>query len=318
MKRCVILDDYQGAALDFGNWDSLSGQVETESLRSYIGDQDELVSKINDADILVIMRERTPFPAELLQRLPKLQLLVTTGMRNASIDMAAAKARGIVVCGTATSGSPPIELTWALILGLARQVVTENVNLRRNGPWQSTVGADLHGRMLGILGLGKIGTQIARVGEAFGMKVMAWSPNLTEERAAAAGAVRAASKEELLEQSDFVTVHLVLSPTTRGLLGKGELRRMRPSAFLVNTSRAAIIDQAALVQALEENWIAGAGLDVFDVEPLPQDHPFRRLPNVLATPHLGYVSQANYRTFFGEAVEDIKAWLGGSSIRTVD
>jgi phosphoglycerate dehydrogenase-like enzyme len=236
-------------------------------------------------------------------------------MRNASIDLKAAHERGVVVCGTGTGSAPPVELTWALILGLARSITKENAELRRNGPWQSTVGVDLAGRQLGILGLGKIGTEVARVGRAFGMKVVGWSPNLTDERAAEAGVLKSSSREILLEESDFVTIHLVLGPTTRGLVGGPELKRMRSSAFLINTSRAAIVDQLALVKALEEGWIAGAGLDVFEREPLPTEHPFRKLPNVLATPHIGYVSENNYRIFFGEAVEDIEAWLNGSSIR---
>lgn len=315
MKSCVILDDYQDAALRFAEWERISNRVKVTTISDYIGDHNELVARIGDADILVIMRERTPFPASLLARLPKLRLLVTSGMRNAAIDLDAARERRITVCGTGTGSSPPAELTWALILGLSRHVATEAAALRGNGRWQSTVGIDLAGRTLGILGLGKIGAQVAKVGDAFGMKVVAWSRNLTEARAAEARATKAASKEALLEQSDFVTIHLVLGQTTRGLIGETDLRRMRKSALLVNTSRAAIVDQPALIKALQENWISGAGLDVFDHEPLPADHPFRKLPNVLALPHLGYVSESNYRMFFGEALEDIEAWLSGSSIR---
>ncbi|MEZ0168714.1 D-2-hydroxyacid dehydrogenase family protein [Microvirga sp. TS319] len=313
MKTCVILDDYQGVALKYADWSGLADRVAVTSLREHIADEDVLVDRLADADIVIIMRERTPFPATLFKRLPRLGLLVTSGMRNAAIDLLAAG--DVVVCGTGGSSAPPAELTWGLILGLARQIPTENTQLRHNGPWQSTIGIDLQGRRLGIVGLGKIGTRVAHVGQAFGMHVTAWSPNLTAERASAAGVERMASKEELLESSDFVTIHLVLAPTTRGLVGAPELRRMRSSAFLINTSRAAIVDQTALIQALEENRIAGAGLDVFDAEPLPSDHPLRRLPNVLATPHLGYVSEDNYRTYFTEAVEDIEAWLAGSPIR---
>jgi phosphoglycerate dehydrogenase-like enzyme len=316
MKKCVILDDYQGVAAKYADWNAIADRVIVTSLREHIADEDALVNRLADADIVVVMRERTPFPASLFKRLPNLGLLVTSGMRNAAIDLAAAG--DVVVCGTGSSSAPPAELTWCLILGLARQIPFESTQLRRNGPWQSTVGVDLHGRRLGIIGLGKIGTRVAQVGQAFGMQVMAWSPNLTDERAAAAGVERMASREELLESSDFVTIHLVLAPTTRGIIGSGELRRMQPSAFLINTSRAALVDQAALIQALEGNWIAGAGLDVFDTEPLPSDHPFRRLPNVLATPHLGYVSEENYRTYFTEAVEDIEAWLAGSPIRRLN
>jgi phosphoglycerate dehydrogenase-like enzyme len=316
MKKCVILDDYQGVTLQYADWNALADRVAVTSLREHIGDEDVLVDRLADADIVVIMRERTPFPASLFKRLPKLRLLVTSGMRNAAIDLEAAG--DVTVCGTGSSSAPPAELTWGLILNLARQISFENAQMRQNGPWQSTVGVDLHGRHLGIIGLGKIGTRVAQIGQAFGMHVSAWSPNLTDARAAVAGVQRMASREELLESSDFVTIHLVLAPATRGIIGATELRRMRPSAFLINTSRAALVDQAALIQALEKNWIAGAALDVFDTEPLPAEHPFRRLPNVLTTPHLGYVSEDNYRTYFTEAVEDIEAWLAGSPIRRLN
>ncbi|WP_331299997.1 D-2-hydroxyacid dehydrogenase family protein [Methylobacterium oryzae] len=315
MRTGLILDDYQQAALALADWARLSDRVAISAISQHIPNPDDLVARIAQAEILVIMRERTPFPAALLERLPRLELLVTSGMRNLAIDLAAARARNVVVCGTDSSPTPPTELTWALILGLARHVAPESLTLRAGGPWQSTIGTDLAGATLGVLGLGKIGTRVAEIGRAFGMRVIAWSPNLDDGRAAAAGVERAASKEALLEASDVVTIHLVLGDRTRGLLGAAELRRMRRDAFLVNTSRAPIIDQAALVQALEEGWIAGAGLDVFETEPLPADSPFRRLPNVLALPHLGYVSRNNYRTFFSQAVEDIEAWLAGAPIR---
>lgn len=315
MRTGLILDDYQQAALALADWARLSDRVAVSAISQHIPNPDALVARIAQAEILVIMRERTPFPAALLERLPRLELLVTSGMRNLAIDLAAARARNVVVCGTDSSPTPPTELTWALILGLARHVAPESLTLRAGGPWQSTIGTDLAGATLGVLGLGKIGTRVAEIGRAFGMRVIAWSPNLDDGRAAAAGVERAASKEALLEASDVVTIHLVLGDRTRGLLGAAELRRMRRDAFLVNTSRAPIIDQAALVQALEEGWIAGAGLDVFETEPLPADSPFRRLPNVLALPHLGYVSRNNYRTFFTQAVEDIEAWLAGAPIR---
>ncbi|MGC0334065.1 phosphoglycerate dehydrogenase-like enzyme [Streptomyces sp. SAI-170] len=313
--RCAVLDDYQDAALRMADWSPLDGKVEVRTLREHLADRDELVAALADCEIVVAMRERTPFDAELLGRLPKLRLLVTTGRRNASIDVAAAAAAGVTVCGTASSATPPVELTWALLLGLARQVTAENRALREGGPWQSTVGQDLHGRTLGLLGLGRIGSRVARVAQAFGMDVLAWSQNLTAERAAEAGAELAADKEDLLRRSDFVSVHLVLSDRTRGLLGEPELRAMRPHAYLVNTSRAAIVDRTALLRALREGWIAGAGLDVFDTEPLHADDPLRTLPNILATPHLGYVTEGNYRTFFTEAVEDITAFLAGSPVR---
>ncbi|MFI9359093.1 D-2-hydroxyacid dehydrogenase family protein [Streptomyces lydicus] len=313
--RCAVLDDYQGVALSVADWTPLADAVDVRTLRQPFRSEDEVVAAIDDCEIVVAMRERTPFPASLLARLPRLRLLITSGMRNAAIDLDAAARHGVTVCGTASNAEPPVELTWALILGLARNVVTENTALRAGGPWQSTLGADLHGRTLGLLGLGKIGTRVAHIGLAFGMDVVAWSPNLTPERAAEAGVRAAAGKEELLESSDFVSVHLVLGERTRGLLGVGELRRMRPTSYLINTSRAAIIDQPALLQALRENWIAGAGLDVFEQEPLPVDHPLRTLPNVLALPHLGYVTRRNYEGYFQQAVEDITAFLAGSPIR---
>lgn len=317
MKKCVILDDYQDVALHSADWSQIADRVSVSSERSFLADADAVVERIGDAEIVCIMRERTPFPAAVLDRLPNLGLIVTSGMRNAAIDLAAAARNDIIVSGTATSGSPPLELAWGLIIGLARQIVSENTNLRAGGPWQDSVGVDLKGRQLGIVGLGKIGTAMSTVAKAFGMKVVAWSPNLTDERVATAGVERAASKEALLESSDFVTLHLVLSPSTRNIIGDAELRLMKPGAFLINTARAALVDQAALIAVLKEKAIAGAGLDVFETEPLPVDDPFRTLTNVLATPHLGYVSQDNYRTFFGEGIKDIEAWLAGVPIRTL-
>ena len=313
--RCAILDDYQHAALAMADWSALAEQVDVQVFSNYFGEQTALVNAIHDCEIVVIMRERTPFKANLLAQLPNLKLLITSGMRNASIDVAAAHAQGVVVCGTASRSEPPAELTWALILGLARQIVPENVALRTNGPWQQSVGMDLAGQRLGLLGLGKIGSNVAKVAQAFGMDVLAWSQNLTAERTQALGVQLAESKEQLLAESDIVSIHLVLGERTRGLIGAAELQRMRRHAYLINTSRAAIVDQAALIQALEQGWIGGAGLDVFEIEPLPAQHPFRSLPNVLATPHLGYVSQRNYKAYFGEAIEDIQAFLAGAPIR---
>jgi len=316
-KKCVVLDDYQGVALEYADWTTLSDRVDVTVLTDHITDQDRLVALLADAEILVIMRERTPLPASLLARLPQLRLIITSGMRNSSIDLAAAAACGIAVCGTGSDSAPPLELTWALLLALARHLPAETAALRAAGPWQSTVGADLRERRLGILGLGKIGSRVAQVAQAFGMRVSAWSPNLTAERAAAAGAELAPSKSALFAHSDFVTLHLVLSERSRGIVGPAELAQMPSHAFLINTSRSGLVDQNALVAALQAGRIAGAGLDVFDEEPLPPDHPWRRLPNVLATPHLGYVTQRNYQIYFSEAVEDIEAWLVGNPLRVL-
>jgi phosphoglycerate dehydrogenase-like enzyme len=315
--RCVVLDDYQDAALASADWTRLAGRVEVTVLRHHLADEDEVAEALREFDIAVIMRERTPFPASLLARLPRLRLLITSGMRNAAIDLDAATANGVVVCGTASGSAPPVELTWALILGLVRGLVHENAGLRAGG-WGDTVATDLAGRTLGVVGLGKIGARVAAIGSAFEMNVLAWSQNLTTERATAAGATLAGSLADLLDASDVVTVHLKLSDRTRGLLDAAALARLRPDAYLVNTARAAIVDQQALLEALTQNRIAGAGLDVFDVEPLPAGHPFRTLPNVLATPHLGYVSRANYQGYFEGAVANIEAYLAGTPIRTLN
>ncbi|GAA2062082.1 D-2-hydroxyacid dehydrogenase family protein [Streptomyces albiaxialis] len=315
--RCAVLDDYQGVATTLADWSPLEGQVQVTAFREHLATEDELAAALADFEFVVTLRERVPFPGSLLDRLPRLKLLIASGMRNSVIDYAAAERLGITVCGTESTQAPPVELTWALLLGLARGLVTEANGLREGGPWQSTVGADLAGRRLGLLGLGRIGARMAPIGAAFGMDVLAWSRNLTAERAEAAGARLAASKEELLESADFVSVHLKLSDRTRGLLGAPELTLMKPTAYLINTSRAAIIDQDALLAALREGRIAGAGLDVFDTEPLPAGHPLRTAPRLLATPHLGYVTESNYRTYYGQAVEDIEAYLAGSPVRVL-
>ncbi|MFI2778713.1 D-2-hydroxyacid dehydrogenase family protein [Streptomyces sp. ALB3] len=313
--RCAVLDDYQSVAATAADWSPVADDVDVVSFAGHCATEDELAARLAEFDIVVTLRERVPFPAGLIGRLPRLRLIVASGMRNTSIDHAAAERHGVTVCGTRSSATPPVELTWALLLGLARGIVTEANALRNGGPWQSTVGADLHGRRLGVLGLGKIGARVAAVGRAFGMDVLAWSENLTPERAEEAGAALAVSKDELLETSDFVSVHLVLSERTRGLLGARELGLMRPTSYLVNTSRAAIVDQDALLDVLRRGAIAGAGVDVFDVEPLPADHAMRSAPRLLATPHLGYVSQANYAAYYGDAVEDIRAYLDGAPVR---
>lgn len=311
MLRCAILDDYQNVALALADWSA----VRATSFSRHFASEDALVEAIGDFEVVMMMRERTPFPASLFARLPRLRLLITSGMRNASIDLDAARAHGVTVCGTGSASTPPAELTWALTLGLTKHLVPEATSMRNGGPWQSTIGADLHGSTLGLLGLGKIGAQMARIGQAFGMDVVAWSHNLTADRTSSLGVRLAPSKESLLAESDVVSVHLVLGDRTRGLLGAGELALMKPTAYLINTSRAAIIDQPALIEALRAERIAGAGLDVFAVEPLPLDHELRTLPNVLATPHLGYVTGANYRTYFREAAQDIDAFLAGTPIR---
>jgi phosphoglycerate dehydrogenase-like enzyme len=314
---CAVLDDYQGVALAMADWAALASRVDVRVHKDRFESADALVAAIEDCEIVVIMRERTPFPSALFDRLPRLRLLVTTGMKNAAVDVAAARAHGVTVCGTASAPAPPAELTWALLLALARHVVPEHHAFATNGPWQQTIGLDLEGRRLGLLGLGKIGLRVARVGQAFGMDVVAWSQNLTAATTDPLGVTLAGSKDELLETSDFVSIHLVLSGRTRGLLGAADLRRMKPSAYLINTSRAPIVDAGALVQALQNGWIAGAGLDVFEVEPVPADDPLRHLPNVVTTPHLGYVTEANYRLYYGEAVQDVVAFLDGAPIRTL-
>ena len=313
---CAILDDYQGVATTLADWSPLRDRVALRPFREGFATQDALVAAIADCEIVVIMRERTPFPAALFARLPKLKLLVTSGMRNAAIDLVAAKAHGVVVCGTASGSAPPVELTWALILALARRVVPE-ANALRAGFWQTSVGADLAGRRLGVLGLGKIGTRVAQIGQAFGMTVSAWSPNLTAERAAEAGVALSASKAALMAESDVVSLHLVLGDRTRGLVDAAALALMQPHALLINTARAGLVDGPALQAALAEGRIGGAGLDVFEIEPLPADSPWRSLPNLLALPHLGYVSEANYRTYFTEAVADIQGFLDGEPVRVI-
>ncbi|MET7980016.1 D-2-hydroxyacid dehydrogenase family protein [Streptomyces mirabilis] len=315
--RCAVLDDFQNVASTCADWSTLSDRVEVVSFAEHFATEDELASALADFDFVVTLRERVPFPDSLLNRLPRLKLLIASGMRNSVIDYAAAKAGGVTVCGTQSSSTPPVELTWALLLGLARGIVQENNALRDGGPWQSTLGADLHGRTLGLLGLGKIGSRVAQIGLAFGMEVTVWSQHLTKERADEAGVELASSKEELLTTSDFISVHLALSDRTRGLLGAAELALLKPTAYLINTSRAAIVDQDALLAALHEGRIAGAGVDVFDVEPLPGNHPMRTAPRLLATPHLGYVSRANYARYYGQAVEDIQAYLDGDPVRVL-
>lgn len=311
--KVVILDDYQRAALRSADWSVLNADIET--VNRHIDDHDELVRVLADAEVVVAMRERTPFPAELLARLPALRLLVTTAMYNASIDMAAAAARGITVCGTRGVKLSTAELTWGLILALLRNIPAEQQSLR-DGGWQVGLGTSLVGKTLGLLGLGTVGSQMARVGGVFGMDVVAWSSNLTHERAAECGA-RLVSKEELLRTADVVSIHLVLGERSRNLIGADELAMMRPESYLINTSRGPIVDTDALVAALHAGTIAGAALDVFDTEPLPADHPLRNAPHTILTPHIGYVTREDYRLFYGDVVADISAWVSGSPIRVL-
>lgn len=317
MLHCTLLDDYQNVALSLADWDSLRPAVQTRSLQQPVADDDALIAALADSDIIVVMRERTPLTAARLARLPRLKLIVTSGMRNAAIDLDACRARGIAVCGTESSSAPPLELSWGLLLALARHIVPENQALRSGGPWQQHLGMGLEGKSLGLIGLGKIGGGMAKVAQAFGMQVCAWSQNLTAERAAACGATRMPSLQALLAASDIVSLHLVLSERTRHLLDAAALAQMKPGALLVNTARAGLVDQQAMIAALRSGQLAGAALDVFDVEPLPVDHPLRQLPNVLATPHLGYVADSNYRRYFTQAVEDIAAWLQHQPLRSL-
>lgn len=317
MLNCTLLDDYQNVALSLADWTSLQPAVQTRSLQQPVADDDALIAALADSDIIVAMRERTPLTAARLARLPRLKLIVTSGMHNAAIDLEACRARDIAVCGTESSSAPPLELTWGLLLALARHIVPENQALRSGGPWQQHLGMGLEGKTLGLIGLGKIGGGMAKVAQAFGMRVCAWSQNLTAERAAACGATLMPSLAALLAASDIVSLHLVLSARTRHLLDAAALAQMKPGALLVNTARAGLVDQQAMIAALRAGQLAGAALDVFDVEPLPADHPLRQLPNVLATPHLGYVADSNYRRYFTQAVEDIAAWLQHQPVRSL-
>lgn len=313
MLRIAVLDDFQGVSERYADWSTLPGPAEVTVFRDHLDDTDAVADRLAPFDVVVAMRERTPFPRSVLDRLPALRLLVTTGAKNAAIDVAAATDNGVVVCGTASLASGTPELTWALILATARHLPAEVGNVRGGG-WQTTVGTDLAGARLGVLGLGRLGSRVARIGQAFEMDVVAWSANLTDERAAEVG-VRRVDEDELLRTADVVTIHLQLSERTRGLLGADELALMKPTAILVNTSRGPIVDEHALATALREHRLAGAGIDVYDTEPLPADSPLRRLPNAVTTPHLGYVTHRTYELFHREAVEDVAAWMRGAPLR---
>ena len=310
--KITVLDDYQDVALGMGPWDRLDAQV--VALHEHLlGDQ--LVAALSGSEVVVAMRERTPFDRVLLDRLPDLRLLVTTGMANASIDLDGARERGVLVCGTRSRQAGPAELTWALVLAVTRRVAYEDAAVRAGG-WQTTIGPELSGRTLGVLGLGRLGSIVAGYGRAFGMRVLAWSANLDPGHARELG-VEPVTLDDLLTRSDVVSVHLKLSDRTRGLLGARELDLIGPDGYLVNTSRGPIVDEAALVEALRTGRIAGAGLDVFDVEPLPADHPLRTAPRAVLTPHIGYVALDAYRVFYADAVEDVVAWLAGEPVRVL-
>jgi phosphoglycerate dehydrogenase-like enzyme len=312
--RIAVLDDYQEVAASYANWNALNAEVKFFS--DHLAEEPAVADRLAGFDVVVAMRERTPFRRSLLDVLPNLRLLVTTGMRNASIDLDAASERGITVSGTTSPGGGTAELSFGLMIALARNLVAE-VRSVKEGGWQLGVGRDLSGSTLGVIGLGRLGSRMAKFGAAFEMEVVAWSQNLTEELASEAGA-RLVSKERLLSDSDFISIHLRLSDRTRGLIGRAELERMKPTAYLINTSRGEIVDGSSLIDALDAGTLAGAGLDVFDVEPLPPADPLRRHPRIVTTPHIGYVTDDTYRVFFEEAVEDIATWQAGAPVRVLN
>jgi phosphoglycerate dehydrogenase-like enzyme len=315
MPTVTVLDDYQNVALSSADWSPVLDRYTVDVVTEHIGDRAQLVQRLQDSEVVVIMRERTPFPAEVLDALPNLRLLVTTGLGNAAVDVEAATARGIAVSGTRAAGNAMPELTIGLMIALMRNFAAEDAAVRAGG-WQNTIGPGLQGRTLGVLGLGRLGIPVAKLAQAFGMDVIAWSPHLTAERAAEHG-VRAVTKEELFTEADVVTLHLPLSDRSRGLVGAADLARMKPTAYLINTSRGPIVDEAALVEALQQQRIAGAGLDVYDTEPLPVDHPLRGLRNTLLLPHIGYVTTDAYAAMYGDAVDDIVQFTDGRPVRTL-
>jgi len=305
--QIAVLDDYQNAALECADWSVLRDRADITLFQDHLADPDAVIERLLPFDVVCVMRERTPLSRKVIERLPKLKLIASTGSVNASIDVAAADDHGIAVVHTGYRSDPTIELTWALILASARHIVTES-NSVRSGGWQQTVGADLRGKTLGVLGLVNVGSQVARIGSAFGMSLVAWSQNMTPESAKGAGAILV-SRDQLFERADILTIHLVLSSRTRGLVGATELKRMKPTAWLINASRGPIVEEQALISVLKNKQIGGAAIDVFDTEPLPPSHPFRTLDNVLATPHIGYVSQGLYKTFYEDTVSNIRKWL---------
>jgi phosphoglycerate dehydrogenase-like enzyme len=316
VTRLAILDDYQNVALESADWGSLPKGCDVTVFQEHLGSEHLVQEALKDFDVIVAMRERTPFPASLIQALPNLKLLVTTGMRNLAIDMDAARRCDITVCGTAMTPYAAFEHTWALIMAITKNIPREDRRMREGG-WQADIGIGLNGKTLGVLGLGKLGAKVARVGRAFDMNIIAWSKNLTEERAKACGATRV-DKQTLFKESDVLTIHLVLSDRTRGLVGKRELGLMKPSALLINTSRGPIVNEDDLIEALQTKTIAGAAIDVYDIEPLPAHHPLRTLKNTVLTGHEGYVLRETFHIAYGDAVEDIKAWLAGEPVRVLN
>jgi phosphoglycerate dehydrogenase-like enzyme len=314
--RCAILDDYQNVVLQLADWSKVSGDLDIKVFNEHLGGPDNVVKTLQGFNIVCAMRERTGFPRAVIEKLTDLKLLITTGMRNASIDIAAANERGVVVCGTGSIGNPTSGIAVGLMLELTRRIGYENARMKSGVPWQTTIGPDLDGMTLGVLGLGKLGTRTAQVGKAFGMKVIAWSTNLTPEKCKEVG-VDYVSKEDLFKQADIVTIHVVLSSRSRGIVGAKEIGLMKPTSYLINTSRGPLVDEAAMLAALRDKKIAGAGLDVFDVEPLPLDHPLRKMDNVVITPHLGYVATQNYRSYLGGVVDDIRAFMDGKPVRVM-
>ena len=316
MLKAAILDDYQGVALKYADWSAIAKDVEIKVFDKPFASQAEAIKALQGFAIVASMRERTPFPRAVIEALPALKLLITTGAKNNSFDIKAAAERGVTVCGTGSAGNPTAGIVFGLMLELTRHIGLENARMKAGEAWQVTIGHDLEGLTLGIVGLGKLGQKVAAIGKAFGMKIMAWSQNLTPDKAKEAG-VDYASREDLFAKADFVSIHYQLSERSRGLITAADLGRMKKSACLINTARAPIVDQAALLKALQNGQIAGAGLDVFEVEPLPLDHPYRKLDNVVITPHLGYVSEQNYRKYFPDIVENIRAYLDGKPVRVI-
>jgi D-3-phosphoglycerate dehydrogenase len=314
--RCAILDDYQNVALQMADWTQLADRLDVTVFNAPFEDAAAAIAALKEFEIICAMRERTPFGADVLAALPKLKLLLTSGMRNASFDLETAKTRGVVVCGTGAVGNPTAGLAIGLMLELTRKIGFENARMKAGEPWQVTLGEDIEGKTLGVLGLGKLGSHVAAIARAMGMKTIAWSTNLTREACEKAGAIYA-TKEELFATADIITIHLVLSPRSRGLVSAADLGRMKPTSYLINTARGPIIDEAALLETLRARKIAGAGLDTYSHEPLAVDHPLRKLDNVVLTPHLGYVTAENYRRYYSEMVEDIAAWLKGEPVRRI-